>query len=134
MIDLIQFSVFLVAHHAIRGACEAMTMSEDGVRNHHWFRWYHRLRIAELAAFALVVFAASRLTLSWGTASVVLGAALAGWEVFEVMYSRGRYGLWIAPLENMFGGGWYATGTRQVISIHAARTLLAATLIIGGMV
>lgn len=134
MIDLIQFTAALLLHQSIRGACEAMTMYDGGVRNHRWFRWYHRLRIAELAGLALTVYAASRLTLSWGTAFMVTGAAIAGWEVFELWYSRGRYQTWIAPLENMFGNGWYAVGRLQVMRFHAARIVLAAAFMIGGMV
>jgi len=134
MIDLIQFTLALIIHQAIRGACEAMTMYPAGPREHRWFRYYHRLRIAEMAAFALVVYAASRLTLSWGTAFMVTGAAIAGWEVFELWYSHGRYREWIAPLENIFGGGWYATGRTEVTIVHAARIVLAAAFMIGGMV
>lgn len=134
MIDLLQFALALTVHQAIRGACEAMIMHPDGVREHRWFRWYHRLRVAELAAFALAVFASTRLTCSWGTAATVTGAGLIGWEAFEVMYSRGRYSRWIPSLENIFGGGWYAVGLTQVMIVHAARTALAVTLMIGGMV
>lgn len=130
MVDLLQFVVFLIAHQAIRGACEAMTMHQDGVRNHRWIKYYHRLRIAELLSFGLVVTAATRLTWSWS----ILGAAIAGWEVFELWYSQGRYKVWIAPLENIFGGGWYAVGAVQTTIVHAARIVLAAAFMIGGSI
>jgi len=133
MTDLIQFAVALLLHQGARGACEAITMSPDGVREHRWFRWYHRLRILELASFALVVYAASRLTLTGPVVMIVLGAFILSWEIFELLYSWGRWEKWLPTQENIFGGGWYAIGRRRVMWAHVARAGAGSAIIVWGI-
>lgn len=118
-----------------RGLKEGMVMYQPGVREHVAFWSYHGLTLAMLAAFAYLVLTIERRG-QWRRYVMLAGLLLVIWEAFEIGYGIGRADVAflirehvnIADIISIHLAGW------QVLALHAARTLLAATLMIGGMV
>lgn len=64
----------------------------EGVRGHEWFRWYHAVGVAMMAAFALSMLAAGDFWCEWKSALIIAGAGLIAWELSEIGYMIARWG------------------------------------------
>lgn len=127
----------------LRGAVEGMVMTRytdimaasdapddmDGVRVHRWFRVYHIACIARDAALMSCIMALWYFTIPPVTA--IAGSLFIGWELFEAAYNSMRHGTPVTAHENFFG--IKSIDGKAVWTIHLARVLVGAALIVGGM-
>ena len=109
-------------------AIRMVTPDCAGVRNHLWFKYYHRLCVFCLTAFAglviLWVF-----NIPHGFLSIIhflaltIGCALLSWEAAELMYSDTRYAKWICVRENVTLADFASTrlSMDKTIRLHVIR-------------
>lgn len=116
-----------------RGLKEGMVMYQPGVREHMAFWSYHGLTVAMFAAFAYLVVNLDRAR-AWKRYLTLAGLLIIIWECFELGYGIGRVDVAFLAQEHINFADLISIHLTawQVIALHAARTVLAAILMVTG--
>lgn len=123
--------IIAVCLGVFRGIKEGMVMFKPNIRDHRWFKYYHRLSLLVPLTAGLFFIALSQYyhILDGWTAT---GMFLLSWEAFELFYSKTYHGIWIPDAENVMGAGWYLKD-EYVTVLHITRLLFGITLSTRGL-
>ena len=130
MIKKLYILLTAVLISCVRGIKEGMVMHKPNVREHRWYKYYHRISMLMILAAGLFFIA---LCYHWKQLDfyTALGTVLISWELFELAYSYTRYGLLLPETENVFGLNYHIEG-KGLIAVHCIRIIVGLTLITGG--
>lgn len=118
-----------------RGISEGMIMEYGNIRDHKWFKQYHKIDLLSylfvILCTAYVVMYAREFT-EWRNILYFLGSCLWSWQGFETAYAMTRFQIILPNQENFFGLGLYYRRV-GVIMWTLLRTVSGLTLVIIGL-
>ncbi len=124
---MLGFAILFLCWQTCRGIAEGITMFQPGPRMHPLFDWYHAVRVAEIVSLCGACwFLFDGCLMNW---LFFAGLSVLAWECFELSYLWARLGQ-AAAHENILGL-WAFNG--PVWWLHAARLMIGAALMIGGI-
>jgi len=114
-----------------RGIKEGMVMHKPGVRDHPWYKFYHRISALVFLSAGLFFIVLSKYYTVFDKL-MLIGVFILLWQLFESSYSITRFNKLFPRTENVFGLGFNIKGGGVTV-FHVIRFIISLIFIYGGL-